>query len=57
MMQIATRLEPAEYVRLIKRAAELAGSPRNTPEGVELAAIRVWLGDYEDKHGLPGSET
>lgn len=41
MMQIATPLDPcaAEYVRLIKRAAELAGSPSNTPEGVELAAV------------------
>ena len=41
MQQIAEGLDPcaAEYVRLIKRAAELAGSPSNTPEGVELAAV------------------
>jgi hypothetical protein len=59
MMQIATRLDPcaAEYVRLIKRAAELAGSPSNTPEGAQLAAIRVWLGVYEDMHGLHGAGT
>ena len=56
MQQIAEGLDPcaAQYVRLIKRAAELAGSPSNTPEGVELAAIRVWLGVYEDMHGLSG---
>jgi hypothetical protein len=59
MQQIAEGLDPcaAQYVRLIKRAAELAGSPSNTPEGVELAAIRVWLGVYEDMHGLPGAGT
>ena len=39
-MQLEEALKPAEaeYVRLIKRAAELIGCAKNSPEEIELAA-------------------
>ena len=44
-MQLESALKPseAEYVRLIKRAAELVGCARNSPEETELAAIAAKL--------------
>ena len=53
-MQLETALKPseAEYVRLIKRAAELVGCAKNSPDETELAAITAKLNAYEAKHGL-----
>ena len=53
-MQLETALKPfeAEYVRLIKRAAELVGCAKHSPDETELAAITAKLDSYEAKHGL-----
>jgi hypothetical protein len=53
-MQLELALKPseAEYVGLIKRAAELVACSKNSPEEIELAAITAKLDAYEAKHGF-----
>ena len=55
-MQLETALKPseAEYVRLIKRAAELVGCAKNSPDDTELAAITAKLDAYEANALLQG---
>ena len=57
-MQLELALKPseAEYVGLIKRAAELVGCSKNSPEEIELAAITAKLDAYEAKHGFGRSD-